>query len=41
MLPEELTKHLNIALPPLMANKLEGAGVTALERLSGGANNET
>jgi len=41
MLPEELTKHLKIALPPLMANKLEGAGVTALERLSGGANNET
>jgi aminoglycoside phosphotransferase (APT) family kinase protein len=41
MLPEQLTEHLNIALPPLLADKLTGTGVTDLERLSGGANNET
>ena len=41
MLPEELTEHLNSSLPPLLADTLEGTAVTDLERLSGGANNET
>ena len=41
MLPEELTQHLNTALAPLLTDKIGGGGVLGLERLSGGANNET
>ena len=41
MRPEELIAALDEALPALLTDKVSGAAVTSLERLSGGANNET
>lgn len=41
MTPEELITALNLALTPLLSEQIKGTEVTDLERLSGGANNET
>ena len=41
MLPDQLTALLNTALSERLAGKIPGEEVIQLERLSGGANNET
>ena len=41
MSPDQLTALLNTALSERLAGKVPGEEVTQLERLSGGANNET
>jgi glutamate formiminotransferase len=41
MSPDQLTALLNTALSERLAGKIPGEEVMQLERLSGGANNET